>query len=101
MAQTHVNCRGQARGYAKHADNTTDCPDLLAPSWVHYWKGKWYKAGQKMVVKCDSNPANITNAKQNSLNVVSTEMTVTRKTTTITTPTNPQAIQMTGMLKFQ
>ena len=54
-----------------------------------------------MVVKCDSNPANITNAKQNSLNVVSTEMTVTRKTTTITTPTNPQAIQKTGVLTFQ
>ena len=80
--------RGQARGYARHADNTKDCPDLLAPAWVHYWKKKWYQAGQKMVVKCASNASNTTNvagaAKENSLNIV-TEKGVTTPATTITT----------------
>ena len=44
--------RGMPRGFAQHKDMKKDCPDMLAPAWIHYWKKKWYKAGVKMVVKC-------------------------------------------------
>ena len=102
-------CRGQARGYARHADDTKDCPDRLAPAWVHFWKKKWYKAGKKMVVKCDSSAPNSTNvdgvAKENSPYIVTAEKGV-KTTLTTTTATFVTTISSTiqtttaGLLSF-
>ena len=103
-----IYCRGQARGYARHADDTKDCPDHLAPAWLHWYQGKWIKAEQKLVVKCDSSAPNTTNvngaAKENSPNIVETEKQVTTTATTseatIVTTTATIQTTTTGLFSF-